>query len=40
VPRYVEVEVSWQDGTSQKSYTLKTLALHVDKEEIGKEPDN
>jgi len=39
LPRYVEVDVDWQDGRGTKTYALKTLALRVDKEELGKEPE-
>jgi prepilin-type N-terminal cleavage/methylation domain-containing protein len=39
LPRYVEVEVGWEDGSGMKTYTLKTLALLVDKEELGKEEE-
>jgi len=39
LPRYVQVDVAWQDGRGTKTYTLKTLALRVDKEELGKEDD-
>jgi prepilin-type N-terminal cleavage/methylation domain-containing protein len=31
--RYLEVEVSWSDGTGQKSYTLKSLRLASEEEE-------
>jgi general secretion pathway protein I len=37
LPRYVQVDVEWEDGRGRKTYTLKTLALRIDKEEIGKE---
>ena len=31
--RYLEVEVSWSDGTGQKSYTLKSLRLASEEDE-------
>jgi len=31
--RYLEVEVSWSDGTGQKTYTLKSLRLASEDEE-------
>ena len=31
--RYLEVEVSWSDGTGQKSYTLRSLRLANEEEE-------
>ena len=37
LPRYVQVDVEWEDGRGRKTYTLKTLAMRIDKEEIGKE---
>ena len=37
LPRYVQVDVDWEDGRGRKTYTLKTLAMRIDKEEIGKE---
>ena len=40
LPRYVQVDVDWEDGRGSKTYTLKTLALRVDKEELGKEEEN
>ena len=39
LPRYVQVDVAWEDGRGTKTYTLKTLALRADKEELGKEED-
>ena len=32
--------MEWEDGRGSKTYTLKTLALRVDKEELGKEEEN
>jgi general secretion pathway protein I len=40
LPRYVEVDVAWEDGRGSKTYTLKTLAMRVDKEELGKEEND
>ena len=31
--RYLEVDVSWSDGTGQKTYTLKSLRLASEEEE-------
>ena len=31
--RYLEVEVTWSDGTGQKSYTLKSLRLASEEDE-------
>jgi prepilin-type N-terminal cleavage/methylation domain-containing protein len=31
--RYLEVEVSWSDGSGQKSYTLKSLRLATEEDE-------
>jgi len=39
VPRYLEVEVEWKDGTSVRTYTLKTLALLRPADELGKEDE-
>jgi general secretion pathway protein I len=40
LPRYVQVDVDWEDGRGTKTYSLKTLALLVDKEELGKDDDS
>ena len=31
--RYLEVEVSWSDGTGQKNYTLRSLRLASEEDE-------
>ena len=31
--RYLEVEVTWSDGTGQKSYTLRSLRLAIEDDE-------